>query len=190
MLPFTRQVAPPTALPLTLAEAEAHCRLGPDEDSEYLTSLIRAVAALFERESKQALMATDYVSVFSGWSGTLTNLKTPIVADSLRINYTTAGFPDAALPVELYALSSLRPDALYLLGTMPALLSGFPEAVRVKYRAGYETADQVPPEIKQWLKLVLLHYYENRQPSLLGLTMQEVPMSAKYIMDLIREPTL
>jgi uncharacterized phiE125 gp8 family phage protein len=190
MLSITRQLKPATELPLTLTEAEEHCRLDQGQDSDYLTSLIRAVAGLFEHESKIALMATDYLTVFSGWSGKLTGLKYPIVADSIAINYSGASIPDAVLPTTLYTTSQIYPDTLYMLGQMPALLRGAPEAIRVTYKAGYESAADVPEMYKAWLKLVLLHFYENRQPSLIGVNMQEVPMSAKWIMNTIRIPSL
>lgn len=184
---LTRQLAPSQLLPLTLAEAERHCRLGEDEDSDYLTALIRAVAALFERESKQALMLADYVSVVGQWS-TVIFLPYRIAAIT-KVEYVDEAGAVQLLPAERSSIGIISPDAFILSGIGPAVTRSS-EAIRIYYTAGYTSPEEVPADIKQWLLLTLLHFYENRQPSLLGLSVQEVPMSAKYIMNLIREPTL
>ena len=45
---------------------------------------------------------------------------------------------------------------------------------------------------EQWLKLTVAHFYENRQPIITD-TRQvsvDVPMTADFLMDLLRTPTL
>lgn len=43
---------------------------------------------------------------------------------------------------------------------------------------------------KQWLKLTLGHWYENRQTVAVGLNVTEVPETAKALMKTLRVPTL
>ena len=42
----------------------------------------------------------------------------------------------------------------------------------------------------QWMRLVLGHWYENRGSVTVGLNVTEVPQTAKWLMNLLREPTL
>lgn len=41
-----------------------------------------------------------------------------------------------------------------------------------------------------WLLLTLGHLYENRQSVAVGLNLTELPLGCKYLMDMLREPTL
>lgn len=61
-------------------------------------------------------------------------------------------------------------------------------AVNVTYTAGYgDTADTVPLAIKQALKILVSHFYENREPSVAG-NVSPVMLSAEALMYMYRVP--
>lgn len=43
---------------------------------------------------------------------------------------------------------------------------------------------------ESWLLLTLGHLYENRQSVAVGLNLTELPLGCKYLMNLLREPTI
>ena len=56
------------------------------------------------------------------------------------------------------------------------------ECVRVTYQAGYASADKVPRGIVQAAKLLLGHYFENREATLVGVPAQELPLGIKSLL--------
>ncbi|MGY2133649.1 head-tail connector protein [Hymenobacter sp. HD11105] len=191
MYALTKRLTLPVLLALTLVEAKAHCQVDGDEDNDYLTALIRAAGEAFEAESNQALMQASYISVWPAFGSQLDGLRQPVGAVS-KVAYTpAAGTPAVELEASAYALGEFRPDVLYVhQRPLPASQPGFAEAVRVYYTAGYASAEAVPEIVKQWLKFMVRHWYDSRQPVETALRMQSIPLTATYLMNLIREPVL
>ena len=59
----------------------------------------------------------------------------------------------------------------------------FPKAVHIEYVAGYEDsaaspvdlADNVPQTLKQAILILIAHWYENREETIVGTTVERVP---------------
>lgn len=188
---LARKMAASQLLPLDLIEVKTHCKIDGNDEDAYLTGLIQSAAATFERESKLLLMAAEYVSVFGRWAGALAGLQGPL-AQVLSISYVDVLGASVEMSSDYYQVSQLYPDRVHItqpLDLLP-LLALHPEPILVRYLAGYTAPAQLPPEFRQWLLLMVGHWYENRTPLVIAVNTAEVPLSAKYLMNLIREPTL
>lgn len=56
-----------------------------------------------------------------------------------------------------------------------------PDAVTVQYVAGYETAADVPEPLRQAIKLMVAHWYENREAVVIGPAVNELPFGAQAL---------
>jgi hypothetical protein len=59
-------------------------------------------------------------------------------------------------------------------------------SVRIRYTAGYRSGGpdslKIPEEIKQALKLLIGHFYENRESVVVGTVANKVPFSAEALL--------
>ena len=59
-------------------------------------------------------------------------------------------------------------------------------SVRIRYTAGYKTGGpdclKIPEEIKQALKLLIGHFYENRESVVVGTVANKVPFSVEALL--------
>ena len=63
-------------------------------------------------------------------------------------------------------------------GSWPSGAATRPDAVTVRFTAGFGTADQVPAPIKHGLKLMIEDLYEHRETVAIGVTATTIPISA------------
>lgn len=62
------------------------------------------------------------------------------------------------------------------------------DAIQVTFDAGFgATADDVPANIQQALKLLTQHFFDNRTPVAVGNIVNEIPLGLKHVMDSCRE---
>ena len=62
--------------------------------------------------------------------------------------------------------------------TVPWASKAQPNAVRCRFVAGYSTA---PEPIKQAIKILISHWFEAREPVVIGATVNSVPMSVNAL---------
>lgn len=199
--PLTRQVAKPTVLSVSLAEAWGACRLGElDETSTdphavaeivFVLGLIRSAERWWEIATDGPLMEAEYVTVLRGFGAELSGLYGPIT-EVLSLSYATDEDVNTVGVAADYTVSEGRNGVLLYTNSapFPILRRNYAEPLRVRYKAGYTTADQVDPLIKQALLLTVGHWYENRQNAVVGNQANEVPMTANAILKLFRDPVL
>lgn len=199
--PITRQVAKPTVLSVSLAEAWAACRLGVLDETDtdllavaeigFVQGLIRSAERWWEIATDGPLMEAEYVTVLRGFGSELSGLYGPIT-EVLSLTYATDADVNTVGVADDYPISEGRNGVLLYAGStpFPALRHGYAEPLRVRYKAGFKTADEVDPLIKQALLLTVGHWYENRQNVVVGNQANEVPMTANAILKLFRDPVL
>jgi uncharacterized phiE125 gp8 family phage protein len=66
--------------------------------------------------------------------------------------------------------------------TFPDLRDDLVDSVEVQFICGYGLASAVPAHIKQAILLTVGHWYENRETTIAGATIAEVPMATKAIL--------
>jgi len=171
--------AAPAAEPISLAEAKAHLRIDADDEDQLLTSLIVAARSLVERALALALVTESWSLYLDSWprSGAIALPIAPVQAVAAVRIYDPDDTP-TDVSSGTYAVDVLSDPARLVLSAgaaqlLPARrLNGF----EVAFTAGYgdETGD-VPEPIRQALKLLVAHWFEHREPVVLGQLAQEVP---------------
>jgi uncharacterized phiE125 gp8 family phage protein len=183
----------PTAEPLTLNEARLHLRLiaaptdmTPLPEDAYVTALITAARQGAEHITGRALMlqtlelaldefrdADEPCRRLQGPHSYRVTLPRPPLVSITSVTYIDQDGASQTLPVydvlnpvaHAYQLDSYSQPARIVpaYGTCWPAIRCQPNAVVVRYQAGYANSAAVPQEIKNWMLLRIGALYENRE---------------------------
>ena len=182
-----RTYTAPAEEPVSLAEMKLHLRVDHTEEDALIASLITAAREQCELESRRTFCTTTLEQRLEGWpwSGGFALLRGPVQSIT-AISYTdedgNAGTVDSGDYV-LYtetdpATVVLAPDAEWpTVDLMPG------HSVAIRYVAGYGTAGAVPQRYKAAIKLLAAHWYENREPVIVGTVAVMLPMAVRALLD-------
>lgn len=163
-MPLTLITAP-TAEPVTLAEAKLHCRVDGSADDALIGTLIAAARSQAEHILGRSLMTQTWELVLDAFPDGGIELGMPPQQSIVSVKYLDTAGGEVTLGSTAYALDT---DSLpgWLL---PDADTGWPQAgaianaVRVRFTAGYASADDVPDAIKQWILVNVGYWYANRE---------------------------
>jgi uncharacterized phiE125 gp8 family phage protein len=186
--------AAPAAEPISLAEAKAHLRIDADDEDALLGSLIVAARAFVEKSLAGALITQEWSLFLDAWprGGTVT-LPIGPVQDVAAVRVYDPDDVPADVDEEGYSVDTLSEPARLALSAsgvqlLPARLLN---AYEIAFTAGYgDEASDVPDPIRQALKLLVAHWFEHREPVVLGEAPQEVPSTIASLLSPYRRVRL
>lgn len=156
----------PSSEPISLAEAKLYLRVEHNDDDDLIVALIAAARVQVEAQTRRALITQTWRLVSDVWpaGGVL-----PILPVPLR-EVTAIGVYDAdgmihALDVNDFHVNTVSAPAIlgYERGAPPApgrLHAG----IEIDIEAGYgDAAADVPEPLRQAIRLLVAHWYENRR---------------------------
>jgi uncharacterized phiE125 gp8 family phage protein len=157
-------LAAPAVEPVTLAEAKQFIRVEHNDDDDVIAALIAGARIHLEAQTRRALITQGWRVMRDVWpaAGCLLLLPVPVqTLDAVRIIKSD----DTTLALELagFALdTSDAPARLSLRGAPPA-----PErplaGIEIDITCGYGDAPaDVPQPLRQAIRLLVAHWYENR----------------------------
>lgn len=173
-----------TAVPLavTVSEFEDHLNFEdghPDADI-FLESFIRAAQLRIERDTGRALTHADYLLTLDGMPSCIALPRDPVVSVA-SVQYLDADWQWQTLASDQYFVSGLGRDAGVAI--VPAKDVIWPQvgfansSVRITFNAGYgATAADVPADLKGAVLMLAAHLYENRESTIIGMAVNEMPM--------------
>lgn len=161
-----RRITPPATEPVTLEEAKLQCK-AVDDDDTLVTALISAAREACEHELRRSLITQTWLKTLDDF-GDAIRLDNPPIAEVSSVEYRDAVSGDwvtldpAAYAVDLQSEPGwVQPANGY---SWPSVYDEI-NAVKVTYEAGYGDAEDVPTSIKQWILLMVGHYYREREAS-------------------------
>ncbi|NDZ12046.1 hypothetical protein C7T35_15430 [Variovorax sp. WS11] len=175
--------------PVTLAEAKLHLRVETAEtaDDTIITALITVAREFAEHYTGRAF-ATQTLEMalhcFPDYEDDYIDLDLPPVATITSVKYTDTAGVEQTITGSAYALS-LYGEARRLAptyGNYWPTTQDVPDAVRIRYVTGYTT---LPKAARAGLLLLIGHLYENRQ-AVSTLSLNEIPMGARSLLDTIK----
>jgi uncharacterized phiE125 gp8 family phage protein len=165
-------ITPPAAEPVTLTEAKAQCRVDISDDDTYIGTLITAARMYCEAIDWRAFMPQTIELWLEGFpcDDEIELPRPPLTSISKIEYYDTAGTARTLATTVYEADTISTPGAAHLKYNQvwPSDLLRDYNAVCVTYVAGYASAAAVPQTIKQAILLLVGHWYENREASLVG----------------------
>lgn len=167
-------IVAPTEEPVTLEEAKVQCRIENTYEDDEIAAMI--VAARNQAELKlNRYIITQTLDAYYDRFGSCFEL--PPLQSVTSITYLDNNGDSQTLAASQYVVDDKSIPARIT----PAYGVTWPStydqtnAVSIKFVAGYGLAADVPECIKQWIKLQVSGYYDNRNPVVVGASVTEMP---------------
>lgn len=182
-------VTAPTDLPINLGQAKAQLRItASDEDALILGYIRAAVANLDGRDGTlgRALCtqtwelaldkfpAVDFIRLPLPPIQSITSVKY-VDGDGVQQTFSSANY-------NLTADKGVSPMVRLAYGQSWPATRNQPDAVTVRYVAGYGAMNDVPETVRQALLLMVAHFYETRQPLTVGVSVMPNPMTVEFLL--------
>ena len=176
-----RVVEPPEITKEMLDAMKLHLRIDHDEDDRLIKTLIGATREYAETTlCGRAFEVQTLELVVSGFSKYVTLPKPPLV-DVESVTCTLGDGDVVILDGIDYDVHFVEEPGSIIMKTMFTVPV---KKTSIVYRAGYETP---PNEYLLWQKLMVAHYYENRQAILpMGHNIMRTPFVADYLLQSYR----
>lgn len=157
-------VTPPASEPITLAEARKQLELSQSDTAhdDHLTLLIQAAREQWEHDTDSCCFTQTWRVTLPYFCDDEISLPKRPIQSITSITYYDASNASQTLSTSIYALdSAARKVRLNSLQNWPTTYDRF-DAVTVTFVCGYTTVGSVPAIHKQAMKLLIGHYFENR----------------------------
>ena len=143
-------ITPPTAEPLTLAEAKAHLRLDTDDENDLVSGLITVAREHLERSAGHCLLTQTWRLHLDSISedGMISIARGPVQAIESLTVYDAEGDP-SILPLDGHVLDGIRRPARLML-TQSVKPGRAVNGIEIDFRAGFgDAATDVPDTLKR-----------------------------------------
>lgn len=179
------QTLEPLTEPVTLTEAKLYARVDANDDNDLLTGLIKTARHQVEHfTGRQLVTATWRLDCRTFPSDTQLRLeRCPLVEVTSVKYYDAANVQQTVAATDYIVQTGPEPGFIELKTdrTWPTGLYDRADAVQVVFKAGYGTAASVPADLKQAIKILINHLYEQREPVAYGITVAEVPLAYRNL---------
>lgn len=165
MLTINRTVDP-TAEPILLDEAKAHCRVDITDDDALITALIIAAREYVEEQTARQLITATWVRHLDCFPAGVIELPRPPLISVGAITYIDPNGVIQTLDPSQYTVDIWTEPGRLLPAfglSWPSHRRG-PSSVAIPYQAGYGAAGTaVPRSLRQAMLLLIGGWYENRE---------------------------
>lgn len=167
-----RVTVPPTWEPVAIVEARAQCRVIDTSEDLYIAGLIKAAREHCEKIHGFAYSARTMELWLEEWPDCdEIRLPHPPLVSVASVKYYGTDDTEYTLPATDYYVDTIgEPGQIHTryLKTWPTTVLRDYNAVCITYTCGYATPDDVPETIKLAIKLLVGHWFENREDSVTG----------------------
>lgn len=175
----------PAAEPVSLTEAKAQLRVDFTDDDDLIDAVITAARETAELVTRRAFINQTwdlYLDAFPG-EGRI-DLPLPPLVSVTGVYYTPVDSSEATFAAAGYVVDDKgEPGGVVLKDgySWPADELAIVNGVRIRFVCGYgAAATYVPTRYRQAIKLLIGHFYENREDVVVGqgLTIDKLPLGA------------
>lgn len=170
---------------LSTAEVKSHLKVDTTADDTYIDNLITAATNSAQEYTNRFFITTEITQYADTWDESKELLKSPVQTTLFNIKYY-----DDTETLQTLSASDYNLDNV----SMPARIAVAPDksfptlskrinAVEVNYKVGVDSASDVDMAIKQAVLLTIGYWYQNREAVMVGRQVNEMPMSAKYLLN-------
>ena len=182
---LTRTVDP-AELPVSLDEAKQYCRIEHDDENSLIESLIAAAVDYLDGPSGilgRAIIAQQWLLELDAWPNRLALPIEPV--SSVTVRYIDELGAETDVPESQLVLTdvpSARTVLEWIDGFQAPLLSDKRYPVKITITSGFAAAANVPEGIKAAIKMMVGHWYDNRETVVLGMSVAELPMAVNALL--------
>jgi uncharacterized phiE125 gp8 family phage protein len=173
----------PAVEPVSLAEAKKFLRVEHTADDDLITALIAGSRIHVEAQTRRALITQSWRIVRDRWpaNGRLEVLPVPLASVTAARIYRLDGTTQSIAP-EAFTLDKAAAPAVLSCSALPApgRAAG---GIEIDITAGYgATSASVPEPLRQAIRQLVTHWYENRSAISVGLSAAVLPANALALM--------
>jgi uncharacterized phiE125 gp8 family phage protein len=187
-------ITPPDDAVLTLAEVRDHCRVddGDTSPNTRLAALIAAATAYLDGGAGvlgRALLPQTWEWYGRTWPR---QLPLPPTIEVLSVKYLDMAGEEQTLAADqyrvIYGTTAAGATLWPAIGATWPDTDLAPDAVRVRFTAGYEPTDASPPvsmvplAVRQAMLLMVGHWYENRSEVVVGTSAVPLPLGVAELL--------
>lgn len=179
----------PEAEPLLMADVKTYLKLDTDADDDLITSLIGAARRHVENYLNQKLITQTLKEVLDNWPAFPYQLELGPFQSVSSITYVEEDQNSGTWADSNYYFDADTGRlALTEDGDTPDDDLRDIAGVVIHYVAGYgDAGTSVPDNILNAMKLLIAHWYRNREPVVKGTIVSAVPMTVNCLLDLVRD---
>lgn len=177
--------AAPAVEPLTLGEAKAHLRVDTSDEDTLVSSLITAARVHIETATGRALITQSWSLYLDAWpDGDAVPLPLAPLAsiDAVRI-YDDQGVATTLSATDYFVDTvSQVPRLVRKNDQIWAPPGQVANGIEIAFTAGYSAnATNVPEPLRQAVRLLVAHWFETREPVVLGDQANMVPTTVEAL---------
>lgn len=184
-MPFNITTAA-TIKPVDLDEVKANLNLLTDftDDDELIDGMIDAAVDYVENYIRRALLTQTITASYDSFPLCI-ELERPLLQSVTSISYIDGNGDSQVLSSANYTVDTVSTPSRIV----PAYGLSWPStrniinAITVVYIAGYASANDVPKQIKQAIKILIGDWYKDRESYIVGVSsVSELPHTAKILL--------
>lgn len=179
-------------LPVTLEEGKEQCRVDIDVDDALITNYLHAATKRCQLAARRTFITTTYDGYLDRWPSFGVDFPLPPLQSVTGFYYTDEDGVETEWASSNYIVDTTStPGRLRYKRTavLPSVVLQEINAVRIRFVAGYgDDPSDVPEIYSQAVRMLLGHYYENREALLVaqGLSLSELPLSVADLLGIDR----
>jgi uncharacterized phiE125 gp8 family phage protein len=173
----------PTFAAISNAACRLHCRVTTNDENALLDDYIESATDFAETYQNRCLRTSTWQAVYDYFPDELYLPNPPL--QSATIAYLDSAGVSQALATTVYTVDAIsQPGRIALKYTQSwPVTYGQIAAVTVTFVAGYTSAALIPARTKQAIRIIASHWYENREPIVVGMAVNTVPLSVIDLLD-------
>ena len=182
---LTRTVAP-AELPVSLEEAKQYCRVEHDDENLLIESLIVAAVDYLDGPSGilgRAIIEQHCLLELDAWPSRLALPIEPV--STVTVQYLDKLGAETDVPENQLVIidaPSARTVLEWVDGFQAPELSDTRYPVKITITAGFGAAAKELKGIKVAIKMMIGHWYDNRETVVLGMSVAELPMAVNALL--------
>lgn len=191
-------VTPPASEPVSLDEAKSQLRVDGDDENDFITGLITAAREHVEQTARRSLITQTWRLNLDAWPcgpstgsgrGDEIELPKPPLQSVTSVVYKDSVGAQTTLSTAAYIVDTDSEPGRIVLAygqSWPSLTLYPANPIQITYVTGYGAAADVPAWAKQAIKLIIGHWYENREDTIAGTIIKGIPLGADSLILLNR----
>lgn len=177
----------PVLEPVTLTDARAHLRLDADDEDALVIALISVARSCLEAETRRAFITQRWTLLLDSWPGLSVTL--PLLPVQSVEEVRVAG---EIVDASIYNADCRGEVARLFLnkGRSWPHPHSFLSGIEIDFTAGYGAPADVPAPICQAIRMLVAHWFETREPVVMGAPAIELPSTVARLIAPYRRPRL
>ncbi len=165
--------------PMTLEEAKEHLRVDFEDEDALIGAILKAARKWVEGHLNRSMLTQTWQIVLDNLPDQIKIPKPPLQSASIVIKDDAGNLINMDLADYVVDVDS-DPGRIVVLN-QPSISLHKVNPVKITFVAGFTSLDQIPETWKQAIKLLVGHWYENRE-AVSQQTFREVPMAVKSLL--------